>query len=137
MHRARAGQRREALDALRELTERVRADGRAEAAMWTAAEAGLRVLPTPARALVRALLEADGDPPPRGFLALARALEAVGAAADAVPVLRRATLRREDGARAHLADHARAEGWLASARGDRDEALARLREARALYGGDA
>lgn len=133
VHAVRGGHRKDALDALRELEAVARGGARVEASLWTAAEVGLRVHPRPARALLAALLDGEGEPPPRGFSALANALEAIGAVDDAVRMLERATARREPKARLRLADHLRAAGWEAARDGRREEALRLLREARSLY----
>lgn len=135
VHSTRGGYRREALHALRELTRRVEDGERVEAPMWTAAVHGLRVHPGPARRLLRALLEAGGEPPPRGFAWVADALEAAGRVDDAIAMLRRAAMRREPSARGRLADHLRAAGWAAADDGRREEAKRLLREAKALYEG--
>lgn len=118
--------------ALSEATDRVRAGGRGEAALWTAAALALPASKEQARHLIAALLDARGEPPPRGYRSIAAALESVGLADEAVTALRRAAARREPGARDALARRLRRLGWRAAEEGRRDEAIALLREARPL-----
>lgn len=120
---------------LREAVALVEAGARIEAPLWTAAHVAIAASPSAARALTRALLDRGaGEPPPRGFLALADAWLAAGEPAEGVRLLRRAARFREPGARRRLAAHLRAEGWRAAAEGRRDDAIARLREAKLLAG---
>ncbi len=130
----RAENRHEARDLLRELDERIRAGARVEAPSWTAAVFALRDarLKPEGAALAQALLAADGDPPPRGFTWVADALDAADAESLSVRALERAVSRREPEARARLSALTRERGWRAADAGDRDEALALLKRARAL-----
>ncbi len=128
--------RHEARALLDELTERVKQGARVEAPVWTAAVLAVRDerLSQLGRELARALLDAEGEPPPEGYLDVAEALEARGADELAIIALRRAAARREPRARARLSALLRHRGWQAADAGDRPRALALLREARALAG---
>lgn len=130
---ARSSDRVSARERLAELASRVRAGARLEAPAWTAAILALREprLSEVGIELVTALLARSGEPPPRGFVALAEALEAAGSEL-AIPALRRAAARREPGARDRLARILGHRGWAAADAGRRAEALALLREARRL-----
>ena len=115
-----------------EATELVRTKRRVEAPLWTAALASLRARLPEARGLLDALLDADGEPPPRGYLFVADTLEASGAIDESIRARRRAAALREPGARAGLAERVRQLGWEAAKAGQRSEAIAPLREAREL-----
>ncbi|HJL15386.1 MAG TPA: hypothetical protein RMH99_07020 [Sandaracinaceae bacterium LLY-WYZ-13_1] len=126
----------EARRALREATSRLRAGAANEAPLWTAALLALPRAPGPARALLRALLAGHGEGPPRGFASVAAALEAARLGDDALDALRRAAGLREEGARRALAERLRHRGWRAAEEGRRDDAIALLREAERMAGGD-
>lgn len=127
----RTGQESTARARLREL--RAAGIGPGHVAAWTAAWLALErpLLRDDALALAEALLATRGAPP-RGFQQLAIRLERAGAEALALRALARAHEQRESGAlEARSAALVRA-GWRAWAAGRRDDAIARLAEARAL-----
>lgn len=128
----------EALEHIRALIVRLESGARVEASGWTAARCALgdAKLAGVGQELASALLERGGEPPPRGYASFAAALDAAGAALLGTQAWRRAAARREAGAREHLARIARWRGWKAAEAGARDEAIARLREARRLAGAD-
>ena len=133
VHACRERRVAEARARLREATDLVDGGARVEAALWTAAHVAIAASPSAARALTTALLDRGiGEPPPRGFGALADAWLAAGAHDEGVRLLRRAARLREPGSRRRLASHLRTEGWRAAAEGRRDDAIALLREAKAL-----
>jgi hypothetical protein len=105
-----------------------------EAPLWTAARfALLREVPE-APPLIAALLEAPGEPPPRGFSELAACLEAEEEPDLAAEAWAHATLHRETGARGRLGARLREQAWEAARRGDGRKALALLRRAAPLLG---
>ncbi|MGE0789603.1 MAG: hypothetical protein AB7S26_28280 [Sandaracinaceae bacterium] len=134
IHRTRTRERGRARHALDELRERVERAPRGEASVWTAARVGLAMHPEAARAIAMRLLRSPCPPPPRGYRAVAEALDAVGYTDDATSLLRAAVLRREAGATERLADQLRLLGWAAARDRRTDEAIGLLEEAKRLYG---
>ncbi|UQA58438.1 hypothetical protein [Polyangium aurulentum] len=108
---------------------------------WTAARAALASKDLVARdagvQLVESLLEATKAPPPRGFSSLAGALRRAGRGDLAVRAARAANAAGEPGAREELGALLRDEGWRLAGRGDREGAIAVLREAKGLLTGEA
>lgn len=83
--------------------------------------------------LVKAMMERPRPcAPPRGFLGLANALALAGMEDLAGTVRRAAALWREPGAAESLALALTRSGWQLASAGDRRQAIARLREAKAL-----
>lgn len=135
VHACREGRVQEGRALLRELTTFVEAGARIESSLWTAARHAIEFLPERAKALTRALLARDdGEPPPHGYLPLADAWLARGVHEEGRLLLRRAARAREPRARSRLAVQLRTDGWAAASRGDRDAAIALLREAKHLAG---
>lgn len=134
IHAARSDRPREAIEALRDLSARVRRGARTEAPVWTAALVSMRDerLLDAAAALLAVLLARDVEPPPRGYASVAEALDRAGRHELATGAWRKAAARREPGAREKLASILCHRGWKAAQRGARDEAIAHLREARRL-----
>lgn len=132
-----SGDRFGARELLGELRERTRSGARLEAPAWTATILALRDprFCDAGRELSAALLARDGEPPPRGFVTLAEALDAASSEL-ATEAWRRAAARREPGARDRLAKLLRHRGWTAAEAGDRAAALSHLREARRLAGAE-
>lgn len=121
---------------LRELAERVERGAKVPAVTWSLATVALGAADVETRSvagrLAAALLGRATTAPPRGFVALARALAACGMSDVAVRARRAAVLAHEPAAEDELARALTRSAWELARAGDRDRALSRLREAKAL-----
>jgi hypothetical protein len=103
---------------------------------WSTAQAALGSGDTEVRAvagrLVAAMMRTTTAAPPRGWHALAQALAVVGMDDLATTARRAAAVAKETGAADALALTLTRSGWQHALAGDRSQALARLREAKAL-----
>lgn len=131
------GRVRDAAVGLHEAAKRVAEASAIPPAVWTAARAALESKDMAAREagarLVESLLDAAAMPPPRGFSGLAGALGRAGRGDLALRAARAAHAAGEAGAREELAALLRDEGWRLAGRGEREGAIAVLREAKELF----
>jgi tetratricopeptide (TPR) repeat protein len=133
------GRGRDAAAVLHEAAKVASASPSIPAPAWTAARAALASKDAAAREggvlFAESLLEAAKTPPPGGFSSLAGALERSGRGDLAVRAARAAHVAGEAGAREQLGSLLRDEGWRLAAQGERERAIAVLREAKELLTG--
>ena len=105
--------------------------------LWTAASRAVasssREVRASAATLVAELLDDARTGPPRGYLALAYALEKGGHAALFLRALRAADDAKEPGAREELTQALVRQAWKLAAEGQRDAAIQVLREAKEFF----
>lgn len=122
--------------ALRRLAESAERGARIPPHVWSVAMAALGTDDVEVRGvagrLVLAMMKTTTAAPPRGWLGLAHALAACGMEHVAVAARRSAALANEAGAAEALGLSLTRSGWRHALAGDRSQAIARLREARAL-----
>jgi tetratricopeptide (TPR) repeat protein len=133
------GRGRDAAAVLHEAAEVASASPSIPPPAWTAARAALASKDAAAREggvrLAESLLEAAPTPPPGGYASLAGALARAGRGDLAARAARAANAAGEAGAREELGALLRDEGWRLAARGERELAIAALREAKELLTG--
>lgn len=131
-----SGRPADAIDALEAASVRVSVERRAPCTLWTAAESALgsehESVRVRAHELTRRLLQRIRSIPPRGFTALAHALDAAGFAETALVAAHAGAAQKEPGARALAGAILRERGWALAREGAKLGALEALREARAM-----
>ncbi|MFK7989081.1 MAG: hypothetical protein AB8I08_23890 [Sandaracinaceae bacterium] len=132
VHAASGGRGVEARSLLDTLAARIEAGARIEGVHWSAFRAAAADSPVRARRLAAACLSRPGEPPSEGYVTIAQTLTSLTAFDEVAVALARAVRRRERGAKAQLAKHLRHLGWRAAEAGERDHAIAHLREAKRL-----
>ena len=125
--------------ALRRLAESAERGERLPPHVWTVAQAALGTDDAEVRGvagrLVSSMMKTTTAAPPRGWLGLAHALAACGMDAPATIARRSAAVAKEPGAVDALGSALTRSAWQLVREGDRSQAIARLREARALGDG--